>query len=280
MIGPPIGINRRHPLARNLLVWWQPIDGLFNPLILWDLSGNNNHGTIVNRPAMMAEPTRVGHGRVQTFNTSFQYIQNLAMKGLPFAANQPFTLLYGHRTRTVVTYSHALVLGAQCHLNNSDGQPVDLGTIRGIFCRPTISFWVANSDWDTGLVWPTGSNPNLLAFTFDGSYLRFYKDGVLAAGPVTDTVSSMRVTKTSLVVHGRAYWTPSINGPDADFLLGAVWSRCLSDAEIAGVFGLWNRGLPGLLTTARSRPGLDRLGLLGRLDGLRPKWFPGLRRRR
>jgi hypothetical protein len=124
---------------------------------------------------------------------------------LPTEFGDVWTNSFLHRTRSLVSLSQYWGFGSAL----SDGST---GTKRNVLCfGGNYYFWGENADWGTGIAFDADSDWHAVDVTSDGSSLRLYVDGMLAAGP--QPIPYAAASGTTVTAGGHH---PAGASPDAD----------------------------------------------------------------
>lgn len=178
--------------------------------------------------------------------------------GLPVYATDAFTIAFWHNTPAVVSLANLFGFGDILPTNGGGGTERYIITYLGHYY-----FWGSNADWDTGIAVDADETWHHIAFTFDGAYLQFYRDGVPSAGPSASPgfgTTSIHIT----IGGGHSVAASSLFSTVADPL---IFSRTLSAAEIAALADPSNADLrvgsgsdPLILPVTRGRSFLSLFG--------------------
>ena len=153
------------------------------------------------------------------------------VSGLPTGVSDDWTIMFWHRTRTVVEASHYFGFGAT---------PTDAGAATGtrrgvILFNDHYYFWGESADWDTGYTFDrfeAGTQPgDFIVFTCDGTNLRLYRNGILVAGPQAIPYAAVALTTVTAGSH------LSIGtSPNADIDECAIFDFALSAGQVDSLY--------------------------------------------
>ena len=102
-------------------------------------------------------------------------------------------------------------------------------------CRYIIEYlnnyymWGQTADWNTGIALDADGKTHVLVMTCDGAYLRFYRDGKLAAGP---QARPSYTTAGSYITAGSKH-TSAASSFDGRFLAGYIYNASLPASSVA-----------------------------------------------
>ena len=172
-------INRGWGPNRGLVSRWQVVPWYASGPRFIDLA-STNHGTLTNGPTWQGALGRPGGFGSISAAAGSELIDGGTVAALPTGATAAFSFGFWHNTRAIVSLAHAFGWGATL--------PIDSTTANNGERRSVLQyvgnyyFWGESADWDTGIAWNTGGWFRI-DFTGDGTNLRLYRNGVLAAGP-------------------------------------------------------------------------------------------------
>lgn len=256
-----------HPLNRGLFVRWQVLPQYAGTTIR-DLFGRNP-GTLTGVTWESSVGRQGGRGSTATAGGTSSIIDISTGVNMPCqsSATDPHTFSYWHRTTSYKSLSSPVSFGNQART------AAGTGVLRGILqFNNNYYCWGNSADWDTGVAYDVDSLWHHAAVTFDGSDRRFYRDGVLAAGPSNTGVSSFSTVGTYIEASTRHTAGESPVGNIDDI---RMWSRCLSADEVWRVYSLsiriddptlnWIDMTPRILNSVASAAGRSNqyLSLLG-----------------
>ena len=153
---------------------------------------------------------------------------NTAAVGLPTGATAPWTIEVLCATASGATKNGQTIFGFGADPVTGSSN----GTERYIEWRSTTGnyqFFGFNANWDTGITFDADNLPHHLVFTFDGTNIRFYRDGLFegsAANPGFTTASAGIYLGSS--VNGTAYV--------GTVFKAAIYNRALSGSEVSQLF--------------------------------------------
>jgi hypothetical protein len=188
--------------------------------------------TISGTPAITPLPMLGRIGLTLPGNTSKAEAVSSA---LPTAADSPFSISCW-QNMTSAALSSLFGFGGQLP-NASSGVNRYILVVNDKFM-----LWSGDADWDTGVAWTPGEQSHI-CFTSDGTYLRFYKNGQLLAGP---TSRPAWTTAQTYITIGRMhqYGSFSFTGSYAD---GLIHGRALHSSEVQQIADPSNVMLSGLI---------------------------------
>lgn len=237
-------LNQQSPLPRGLVGFWLGLPGLSGGRRIIDLSNPANSGTL--NGATWTIGTN-GFGALSSTGGATQWAQNSAAVGLPTAALAAWTIAYAHRTRSYVSLSSPFGWGVDPIVERQ-------GALRAVLqYNGNYYAWGAAADWDTGIPYDTDGVPHYIVLAFDGASRFLYRDGVLRASStagVSSFVAPVGWSPSTACVWANSRHSAG-NCPDADFLGGAVWNRCLTDTDVTVWTDQSRRGFPNLLNRLR-----------------------------
>jgi hypothetical protein len=214
---PPLGslINWSHPLSRGLMGCWLMNEGSGNRIS--DLSGNGNHGILMNGPLWV--PGKVGQA------LSFNGVDDSVNLGNHPSLNLPnaFTIAVWVNQTSLVNWSGII---SKSNINyllliGQPGTPYLVAQVGGI---------EKNTGSGTETILPN-NEWHFLVGTFDGTYLRYYYDGV-REGLETATGGNVDTTTADAYISDWDY-SNKFNG-----LIDGVriYNRALSAKEIRWLY--------------------------------------------
>jgi hypothetical protein len=156
---------------------------------------------------------------------------------LPVGPTAPWTISFWHRTRTSISLANSFGFGALTNATTGAGRLV-------IQADNNYYLLAWGADWNTGVAWDADNVWHHVAFTSDGAFLRFYRDGVLAAGPIAITYDA--AAGDNILVFGQ----PLAIAPDMDLGVPQIYDFALSASAIADIYANPNRAFA---STARTR---------------------------
>lgn len=166
---PPLGslINPAHPLARGMVGGWLMNERSGDKV--WDCSGNGRHGKMTNviwTPSPEGIVTGYGGAYIVT-----DYVP-LGLQG---------TIVIRLQLNSYTLYDNVLGNGNF----NIDRNGVNLSLTIG----PLYRLWVCSaSAYQTVSSSAVDNLWHTYVFTWDGAFIRIYKDGALNAGPTAQTI--------------------------------------------------------------------------------------------
>lgn len=223
MSKPPKGaqVDWGHPLARGL-VYAALYNEASGPRV-WDVAGRTNGAMSGGSKWVSARKgpgvgSRAGTEKIEA-----------SLATLPNGSASSFTIASWVRTYAYVSLASAWGFGGQLPAATSGD-----GTGRYLLqFNNHYYFWGFNADWDTGIAWDIDANWHHIVFTFDGTTLRFYRDGVLTA---TGTPSRTLSTAGDFVTAFSFYSSGGTTAANMDLDIGLIYSRTLSADEITRLY--------------------------------------------
>lgn len=216
-------------IALSPLVYWRL--GESSGLTALDETSNNIDGTYtsVSLGATSCLGTDADTAVDFTGNSNAEATVS-SVSGLPTGTSATWSFIFWHRTSARVSLSHYFGFGDYPNASASGN-----GARRGMLCfNSNYYFWGENSDWDTGVTFHQDSADHFVAVTSDGTSLRLYIDGSLAAGPQTIPYAATAGTSVTVGSHHTAGASP-----DAVIDECAIFTTTLSSGDISD---LWTAG--------------------------------------
>jgi len=211
----PFTINRDSPQAEGLVAWW-PFVALGNAT-LYDLSGNNNNGVITNMAANPWLANEVLGGHSLDFDGANDQV-NVTGNNLPTGSQTTFTM--SAWANGSAGPDAIVIWGSQTANNGPHLYRIDASNWRfGIWDGVNIDIAAVSNVWTH------------LVATFDGTNGRFYRDGILTAGPTVMT--SDPDTQTLRIASNLFDNVDNFLGQITDV---RIYNRALSTAEAWQLF--------------------------------------------
>jgi hypothetical protein len=213
-------------LALNPVLYWRLGEGAGTTAA--DETANNSDGTYSN-VVLSATGCLTGDAdtAVKFDDHNDSKAQASAVTALPTGVGDDWSIVLWHRTRSLVSLSQYFGFGHGPLPTNPDE-----GKGRHVLCfNSNYYFWAQNQDWDTGVAFDADSAPHMIAFTSDGSFLRLYVDGALAAGPQAIPYNA---TAGTFVTAGSHHSVGA--SPNADIDECAIFDFDLSAGEISDLY--------------------------------------------
>ncbi len=212
--------SNNYCLGKNIIGYWK-FDGDF-----LDYSGNNNHGA--NFGAVFVDDVPFGSGKSLSFNGVDNYV-NLGNSSI-FNITDQITLSIWVKLNNYIDYdtffwkSYNGLSGAQSNYGLS------------MTSSQKGRFAIGGSLAISNTMFPLDTWIHMLG-TYDGDYLRLYKNSVLAVNPVAKTEKI--TTSTQDLVIGRRKYGSSFNYPANIFIRDVqIYDRALSLEEIKIIYNL------------------------------------------
>jgi len=209
-------------LPDSSLVAWYPFNG--NAL---DESGNGNNGVVLG--------SLLSSDRFGKPNSAYNFTGNNSRISVPYSSSLKTPLLtinvWVRPTNNIISQyitkrNWSDASGEQYSIDNSS-----LNIKRNGGCLPSVG-WQTQSYNNR----PTAGNWNMVTLNYDGRYLRYYYNGVLNAVKDLDSLAGILDTCNGADLSFGAGWSTFpfwFNGQLDDI---SIYSRALSDAEVAQVF--------------------------------------------
>ncbi len=210
----------------------------WNTNIVTDGSGNGNNGSMVNMTA--SENPLVGvSGQALDFNGSNEYISIADSSSLDVSTQVSISVWI--KPDTVVTAERNII--AKNYIDSTNGQHAyglavnSAGIVYG---------WVdGDGSWGGGDLVTAGENYSNLSvnewhhivMTYNGSVLRFYRDGINTAVSSVNSITIHNSTQPLFIAH-KSDWSNYFDGKIDEVL---VYNRALSTDEITTLYNLGNR---------------------------------------
>lgn len=152
-------------------------------------------------------------------------------KNIAALAADDFTIVAAFRPRAYVNLASIFGFGT-----DTTQQSTASGQIRSILqFNDNYYFWGAGADWDTGIPIDTDGRLHVVAFAKKGSitYVDFYRDGrkLASTASLTGSLSDLNTAGERSIVVGSGH-PSAATGPNMLWAGGALWSRCLPDADL------------------------------------------------
>lgn len=215
--------NRRSQQAMGLVAHWSFLDTLWIDDV--DVQG------VFTNPSPTTGTLGRGFSPVSTW-----VVLNKSLYVWPEQATDPWTMHCVFEARSsLVSLSHVWGMSNSAPVGGglvSDGATVG-------FKRSLIQynnhyyFWGDSADWDTGVAWVPG-RVEWLTITHDGASLRFYRNGVLAAGP--QARPGQLADMPSVYVVAGARHQDGTTGPTGVLYSGSIYNRALSDQQVWALY--------------------------------------------
>lgn len=219
-VKPLVGaqLDRSHPLAQGLAGLWLMNEG--SGLSVYDYSGNDNHGVLVNGPTWAAGKD----GWAVSFDGTNDYVLATSPVGLP-SGDVPRTL-FARSYWTSIGTAAGYCIGGYGNAANGKNFQLSAASFNANFW---VLGWGGNYDWNTGIsATSLAAGWHTYAVTYDGSSTILHIDGTARA----TTSAFAWDTNPQRVVIGREI---DLIGHEYTGLIGdfSIYDRALTADEVA-----------------------------------------------
>lgn len=146
--------------------------------------------------------------------------------GVTFGATDPFTIMCEIYPRANVSLANIFGIARP----DSEANPAYDGMRRAFLSYlNNYYFWGGAADWNTGISFDTDGRRHVVGFVGDGTNLRFYRDGVLRAGPQAYPGGLAASLSTLVFGYGHSSQATSTN---CDFAWGLLADTAFSAEEM------------------------------------------------
>lgn len=207
-------------LGKDLIGYWK-----FNGDLL-DYSGNNNHGT--NFGATFVDQTPFGVGKSLSFNGVDNYV-NLGNNSV-FNITDQITLSIWVKMNSYVNYDTFFWKA----YDGTSGTQSNYGL--SMTLNQKGRFVIGDSLAISDEIFPTDTWIHMVG-TYDGSYLRLYRDSILAVTPLANT-ANITISTQDLTI-GRRKYNTTFNYPSNIIIRDVqIYNRALNLEEIKLLYNM------------------------------------------
>ncbi|KPK75278.1 MAG: hypothetical protein AMJ79_11870 [Phycisphaerae bacterium SM23_30] len=223
MLKPKRGtqINTTNPLSKEFISLMSLNEGTGN--IINDLSGNKYNA--INLGCTWKPTSWLPYGTSLDFAAGAEKLESIARR-LPIGPNDPWTIYAIVEIDTYISLANIFGFGLQ--LPNDGGGPNAEKNRYILEFNNNYYFWGGTIDWDTGIGIDVDSLIHHIVFTCDGTNLRFYRDGILRAGP---QVIPYTQNAGNYITSGSGH-NAVASSWDGRLVTGIIYNRALRLSEI------------------------------------------------